>query len=342
MFRFEHLIHFWALLAIPLLTIFFILMRRLRRSALNRFGENHLTERLMPQVSNLKHPLKFGLLMLVVGLLVVAWANPQRGYKREKAKQLSGDIVVAFDMSNSMLAKDVAPSRLERARAFVVELVHRLRTDRIGLICFAGNAYQQMPLTNDYAAAVLQTQTVTPNQLPTQGTEFGDMIQLAYRSFPEKSQAQKVLIIISDGEDHGTESLDNASKSTDNNVRIFTIGVGTPQGDLIPIDLGNGMVEMKRDPKTGELVRTRLNEENLKALAKAGEGEYFNLNTQSGIVEALQQRIEKMAKQESEVRSFSDFESYFQWFVGVAVLILVFEFMLPYRRSVWLEDRDIF
>lgn len=342
MFRFEHFMHFWALLAIPLLTIFFVSMRRLRRAALNRFGERHLTERLMPQVSNLKHPLKFGLLMVALVLLVVAWANPQRGYKREKAKQLSSDIIVAFDMSNSMLAKDIAPSRLERARAFVVDLAHRLRTDRIGLICFAGNAYQQMPLTSDYAAAVLQIQTVMPNQLPSQGTEFSDMIALANRSFPEKSQAQKVLIILSDGEDHGTEAVASASKAVDNNVKIFTIGVGTPQGELIPIDLGNGVVEMKRDPKTGELVRTRLNEENLKALAKTGEGEYFNLATQSNIVEALQQHIEKMAKQESEVRSFSDFESYFQWFVGLAMLILVFEFMLPYRRSTWLEDRDIF
>jgi Ca-activated chloride channel family protein len=317
-------------------------MRRLRRVALEHFGARHLTERLMPQVSNLKHPLKFGLLMLCLALLIVAWANPQRGYRREKAKQLSSDIIVAFDVSNSMLARDLAPSRLERARAFTLDLVHNLRTDRIGLICFAGNAYQQMPLTSDYAAALLQLQTITPNQLPTQGTSFNEMIEVVERSFPEKSRAQRILIIISDGEDHGSDFLSSISKSVENGLKIFTIGVGTPQGELIPIELGNGVVEMKRDPQTGEPVRTRLQEENLKSLAKAGGGDYFNLSNQTGIIEALQKHIEKMAKEESEVRSFSDFESYFQWFVAAALLLLTFEFMLPYRRSVWLEDKDFF
>lgn len=339
MFRFEHLDHFYALALIPILTLFFIVMRRKRLKALLRFGETNLVKRLMPQVSNIKHQLKFGILMLVFGLLVIAWANPQLGTKREKAKRKASDVIIALDISNSMLSDDIKPSRLELARAFTLDLVQALKGERIGSIVFAGNAYLQMPLTTDYAAAAMFIKSSNPNQAPTQGTAISEAIDVAERAFGEKSKGNKVLIIISDGEDHDSEAIERAKKAKDNGLVVFTVGVGTPDGGFMPVDFG-GTTDYKRDEK-GQPIKTKLNEQMMKDLAAAGDGEYFNIANTKNVIEALQNRIEKVEKREMELRSFSEYESYFQYFVLFALLILVFEFMMAYRKSDW-EEKDIF
>lgn len=339
MFRFEHLDHFYALALIPVLTIFFIWMRRKRLKALLRFGETDLVKRLMPQVSNIKHQLKFGVLMLAFGLLVIAWANPQLGTKREKAKRKASDVIIALDISNSMLSDDIKPSRLELARAFTLDLVQALKGERIGSIVFAGNAYLQMPLTTDYAAAAMFIKSSNPNQAPTQGTAISEAIDVAERAFGDKAKGNKVLIIISDGEDHDSEAIERAKKAKDNGLVIFTVGVGTAEGGFMPVDFG-GTTDYKRDEK-GQPIKTKLNEQMLKDLAAASDGEYFNIANTKNVIEALQNRIEKVEKREMELRSFSEYESYFQYFVMFALLILVFEFMLAYRKSDW-EEKDIF
>lgn len=340
MFRFEHLEHFYALALIPVLTVFFILMRRKRLKALLRFGETDLVNRLMPQVSNVKHQLKFGILMLVFGLLIIAWANPQLGTKREKAKRKASDIIIALDISNSMLSDDVKPSRVELARAFTLDLVQALKGERIGSIVFAGNAYLQMPLTTDYAAAAMFLKSSNPDQAPTQGTAISEAIDVAERAFGEKAKGNKVLIIISDGEDHDSEAIERAKKAKENGLIVFTVGVGSTEGGFMPIDFG-GTTDYKRDDK-GQPIRTKLNEQMLKDLAAAAaDGDYFNMATTKGVIEALQNRIEKVEKREMELRSFSEYESYFQYFVLFALVILVFEFMMAYRKSDW-EEKDIF
>ena len=339
MFRFEHLNHFYALALIPILTVFFIFMRRKRLKALLRFGEARLVKRLMPKVSNIKHPLKFGILMLVFALLVVAWANPQLGSKREKAKRKASDVIIALDISNSMLSDDVKPSRLALARAFTLDLVQALKGERIGSIVFAGNAYLQMPLTTDYAAAAMFLKSSNPDQAPTQGTAISEAIDVAEKAFGEGAKSNKVLIIISDGEDHDSEAIDRARTAKDNGLVIFTVGVGTPEGGFMPIDFG-GTTDYKRDDK-GQPIRTTLNEQMMKDIARAGNGEYFNIATTNGVIEALQNRIEKVEKREMESRSFSEYESYFQYFVLFALLILVFEFIMTYKKSDW-EEKDIF
>lgn len=339
MFRFENLDHFYALALIPVLTLFFILMRRKRLKAVLRFGETDLVKRLMPQVSNIKHQLKFGILMLVFGLLVIAWANPQLGTKREKAKRKASDVIIALDISNSMLSDDIKPSRLELARAFTLDLVQALKGERIGSIVFAGNAYLQMPLTTDYAAAAMFIKSSNPNQAPTQGTAISEAIDVAERAFGEKAKGNKVLIIISDGEDHDSEAIERAKKAKDNGLVVFTVGVGTPDGGFMPVDFG-GTTDYKRDEK-GQPIKTKLNEQMMKDLAAAGDGEYFNIANTKNVIEALQNRIEKVEKREMELRSFSEYESYFQYFVLFALLILVFEFMMAYRKSNW-EEKDIF
>jgi Ca-activated chloride channel homolog len=339
MFRFEHLDHFYALALIPVLTIFFIWMRRKRFKALLRFGETDLVKRLMPQVSNIKHQLKFGILMLVFGLLVIAWANPQLGTKREKAKRKASDVIIALDISNSMLSDDIKPSRLELARAFTLDLVQSLKGERIGSIVFAGNAYLQMPLTTDYAAAAMFIKSSNPNQAPTQGTAISEAIDVAERAFGDKTKGNKVLIIISDGEDHDSEAIERAKLAKENGLIVFTVGVGTTEGGFMPIDFG-GSTDYKRDEK-GQPIKTKLNEQMLKDLAAAGDGEYFNIANTKNVIDALQNRIEKVEKREMELRSFSEYESYFQYFVSFALLILVLEFMMAYRKSDW-EEKDIF
>ncbi len=339
MFRFEHFNHFYALALIPVLTIFFIWMRRKRLKALLKFGEPRLVKGLMPQVSNIKHQLKFGILMLVFGLLVIAWANPQLGTKREKAKRKASDIMIALDISNSMLSDDVKPNRLELARTFTVDLVQALKGERIGSIVFAGNAYLQMPLTTDYAAAAMFLKFSNPDQAPTQGTAISEAIDVAERAFGEESKGNKVLILISDGEDHDSEAVDRATIAKDHDLTIFTLGVGTPEGGFMPVEFG-GVTDYKRDEK-GQPIRTILNEQMLKDLARAGGGEYFNIANTTGVIEALQNRIEKVEKKEMETRSFSEYESYFQYFVLFALLLLFFEFMMTYKKSNW-EEKDIF
>lgn len=277
--------------------------------------------------------------MVAYALLVVAWANPQRGTKRSKVTKKAADIMVALDISNSMLATDIAPSRLERARTFALDLVRELRSERIGTIVFAGNAYLQMPLTTDYTAAALFLRSANPDQAPTQGTAIAEAIDLAERTFPQADKTHKVLVVLSDGEDHDSEAISRAADAADNGLLVFTIGVGTPEGAPIPQNY-DGIVDFKRDEK-GQTVKTQLNEKMLKEVAEAGEGEYFNIANTRGIIEALKNRIDKVEKRELETRAFNEFESYFQWFVLAALAILVAEFMLPYRKSAW-EDRDIF
>jgi Ca-activated chloride channel homolog len=340
MFRFEHLTHLYALAAIPVLTLFFYLTRRNRARDVLKFGEFDLVRRLMPQVSLLKHPLKFGILMVAFAFLVIGWANPQWGTKRERAKRRASDVIIALDISNSMLSDDIKPSRLERARAFSLDLAAALKGERIGFVEFAGNAYLQTPLTTDYAAASMFIKSANPSHAPTQGTAIADAIAISEKTFGTDAKNHKVLIIVSDGEDQDSDAIDRAKEAHDNGLLIFTVGVGTTEGGTIPIDFGNGLIDFKRD-ENGQTVRSKVNEKMLTDVANAGEGAYFNLAATSNVVEALKNRVDKVEKRELEARSFSEFESYFQWFIAIALLILVAEFMMPYRKSDW-EEKDIF
>lgn len=339
MFRFEHPTHLYALGLIPVLIIFFYFAQRTRRRALSRFGQEHLVKQLMPEVSKLKHTLKFILLVLVFTLLIIAWANPQLGTKKEKVKKKASDIMVALDISNSMLSDDIKPNRLERARAFTLDLIRELRGERLGSIVFAGNAYLQMPLTTDYAAAAMFVKSANPDQAPTQGTAISEAIDIAEMAFSKEAKNHKVLIVISDGEDHEIDAVAHAKEAHENGLLIFTIGVGTTEGGFIPMRFGS-TEDYKRD-ENGQPVRTAINETMMKDVAKAGGGDYFNIANTNGIIEALKSRIEKVEKRELEVRSYSEYESYFQWFLFPAIIILVIEFMIPYRKDTW-EKKDIF
>ena len=341
MFRFEQPEYLYALIILPLLIFFFFFTKGLRRRTLRRFGNSVLVERLMPEFSAFRHGLKFVFLLLGLAFLIVGWANPQWGTKKEKVERKGIDVFIALDISQSMLAQDISPSRLERAKRFNQNLINGLRGERIGTIVFAGNAYIQSPLTTDYAYADLRIRSANPDQAPTQGTAIVDAIDLAERSFDEDNKKHKALIIITDGENHDEEALERAKEANNNGLMIFTVGVGTSKGGLIPMNV-NGRTDYKRD-HSGQPVQSSLNEDLLKELAQNGRGSYFNLDSGSEmVVDALKTRIDNIEKREYEQRVFNEFESYFQYFLALAILFILLEFLIPYRRGKFLADKDIF
>lgn len=330
--RFEYLEHLSALLALPILIILFWWAWRARRRAIARFGEVELVTRLMPRFSKYRHYLKLGLLLLVLALLAIGWANPQRGSKLVKYERKSVDVIIAFDISQSMMAEDLSPNRLERARRFAQTIVEGLSGERIGLIYFAGGAYLQSPITADYNAVNLSLRSADPSMLTNQGTAIPEAIQLAQESYEEGDRSHRILILITDGENHEDGALEAARRATQEGIFLYTVGVGTAQGGFIP-EPQRGMVETayKLD-RNGRPVRSRLGEEVLRELAKTGNGDYFNLSSGTRpVLSALKSRIENMEKKTLEQRTFAEYDSAFQWLVGPAILLLVLEFLLPYR-----------
>jgi Ca-activated chloride channel family protein len=336
----EHIEHLYALLLIPILVTVFVLRLIWQRQAMQRFADLTLLKQLMPERSRLKDFTKFGLLMLVLILLNFAWANPQMGTKKEKVQQKSIDIFIALDVSNSMLASDISPNRLERAKQFCFKLLNEFRTDRVGIILFAGDAYVQMPLTTDYATAQTLIKTANPEMISTQGTSIGAAIELAESSFEKDNKKHKALIILSDGENHEGDAIDIAEKAGKNGMLIFTVGIGSNKA--VPIALNENGQSVYKTDASGEIIRTELNEGMLKDVARTARGAYFKLRSDENIIKALDEDIQKIEKREIEQRVFDEFESYFQWLVFLALLFLIAEFTVSYKKSKYLKDKDLF
>jgi len=340
MFRFEHPEFLYALAILPIIAVLFFIFMQCRKRAIRRFGSASLLARLMPEAARWKHTLKFSILLLALAFLIAGWANPQWGTKREKAKRMSTDVFIALDISTSMLAEDTPPNRLERAKKLAEDLVEKLKGERTGVILFAGSAYLQMPLTTDYAAAELFLRSANTGLAGTQGTAIGDAVSLARRSFEEKDKSHKALVLITDGEDHDSKAVEQVQSAKEEGIILFTIGVGTPEGSFIPFNYGGGQ-DYKRD-ESGQPVRSKLNEEMLIDLAEKGGGAYFHISEGGKAVQALKERIGSLEKRGMEVRGFTGYESYFQYFLAAGLLLLVAEFLISYRKDKWLEGRDMF
>jgi len=331
----------YILLVIPILAMLFTAAMVARKRRMQRLGSSHLLQRLMPERSKYKLGLKFGILALALALLGIGWANPQMGTKTRKVSRKSVDVFIALDISQSMMAQDFVPNRLERAKRFARDLNEKLAGERLGLILFAGNAYLQVPLTTDYAAMDLMIRSANPDLAPTQGTAIAEAVDLAERSYPEDNANHKVLIIISDGENHEEGALQRIQTANDNGLIVLTIGVGTEEGSFIPITV-NGRSDFKRDVD-GTPVRSKLNEEMLRDLAKAGDGTYFNLANESDeVIATLRQRVDQLEKRELEQRIFDEYNSYFQYFLFPAIVLLLVEFLLNYRRNKYFAGKDLF
>ena len=340
MFRFEEIDYLYALAAIPILFILFWFILKFKGKQIEKFASSDLYQKLVPSFSKYREWIKFSLLMLALGLLIVSWANPQWGSKREKVSQKSIDVFVALDISKSMNSRDIKPSRLERAKRFASKLIEELKGERIGLILFAGNAYLQMPLTNDYAAAGLFVNSANSNMAPAQGTAIVDAIDMAEESFGEENEFHKAMIIITDGENHDEEALARAKEANENGLVIYTIGVGTTKGGFIPVQNPQGYNEYKKDER-GQFVTSKLNEELLNELAISGDGSYYHINDGDQIFPDIEAKINQLEKKEYEQRSFKEYNSYFQYFLLFGILFLILEFILSNRKNKWLRSDDI-
>ena len=341
LFRFEHTEYFWALLLIPLFTILFIWMLIWKKRALNKFGQWPVMQRLIPAMSNPRAILKFVILMFAYLFLIIGLANPQIGSKLVEGERSGIDIMVALDVSNSMLAQDIKPSRLERSKQAISKLIDELGNDRIGMVVFAGNAYVQLPITTDHAAAKMFLSTISSKVVPTQGTAIGEAIELAAKSFEDETHS-RAIVIITDGENHEDDAVEMAKSVSEKGIHVYTIGMGLPEGTPIPdYDKYDRLVGYKKD-RQGNTVVTKLNEQMLQEIAVAGDGIYVRANnTQAGLSKVFEE-INTLEKTEFESKVFSDYESRFQYFIALSLIFLLLEIIIFERKSKMLSKIELF
>ncbi|MCF8302776.1 MAG: VWA domain-containing protein [Bacteroidales bacterium] len=331
MIRFEHIDLLYGLALLPVFIILFWLAVRWKKRVLKKFGQYQVISRLMPNATSGRPLVKFILFLLAFGFLVIGLANPQVGSRLEEAERKGIDIMIALDVSKSMLAQDIKPSRLEKSKQAISRLLDRLRGDRIGMVVFAGQAYVQLPITTDYAAGEMFLASVSPDAVPTQGTAIGAAIETSMESFQENDHS-KAIIVITDGENHEDDALEQARKAREEGITVYTIGMGLPEGAPIPVYQGDRQVGFKKD-KNGNTVVTRLNESLLKQVADAGDGSYVRANNVQAGLNQIFDEINKLEKKEFETRVFSDYEDRFQYFIGAALLLLIIELLIPSRKS---------
>jgi len=341
MFRFEHPDYFYALIAIPVLTTLFVWMMLWKKTALKRYGEWMLLNRLIPAISSGRMILKSVFLMMAYLFLIIGLANPQIGSKLVEGERKGIDIMIALDVSNSMLAQDIEPNRLERARQAISKLIDKLGNDRLGIVVFAGNAYVQLPITTDHAAAKMFLSTISTKVVPTQGTAIGEALELAAKSF-DSDKHSKAIVVITDGENHEDDAIKMAETVAEQGINVYTIGMGLLEGVPIPeVDKYGRQTGYKKD-RQGNTVVTRLNEKMLKDIAQAGKGSYVRANnTQAGLNKVFEE-INKLEKTEFESKSFSDYESRFQYFIALSLLFLFFELLIFERKSKRLSRIELF
>ena len=317
MFRFEDPIYLYALALIPLLAILRFLLVRQQKQRLRKFGDRELVRQLTPDVSRFRPLVKYSLLLTALALLIVMIARPQFGTKINREKRTGIETIIALDVSNSMLAEDVAPSRLDRSKMMVENLVDNFTNDKIGLIVFAGDAFIQLPITSDYVSAKMFLSSISPSMIATQGTDIAKAISMASHSFTQQEGVGKAIIVITDGEDHEGGALEAAKEAKDKGMRVYILGVGSTKG--APIPTGNG--DYMKD-NTGQTVMTGLNEQMCREIAQAGGGAYIHVENNSNAQDQLDHELNKLAKKEIESTVYSDYDEQFQA-VGILVLLLL-------------------
>jgi Ca-activated chloride channel homolog len=341
MLRFANSYLFIMLWLIPGLIVFYILAFKSKKRAMARFGNLELVQKLSRSTSRRRLVTKLILLMFIVLLMVTALARPQIGTKIEEVKREGVDIIVALDVSNSMLARDIQPSRLQKAKHEVETFIDRLRGDRIGLIAFSGTAFVQCPLTLDYGAAKIFLDILDPSLIPVPGTALGKAIQKATETFDQRERKHKVLVLITDGEDHEGDVMKYVDEAEKQGIVIYCVGIGSPKGDPIPMSDTDGSGAFKKD-RNGEVVLTRLDEVTLEKIALQTNGKYYRASGGEDELEKIYDEIAKMEKKELGSLQFSQFEDRFQYFIALALMLLLLEFVLPERVSVVREWRGRF
>ncbi|MDD2797028.1 MAG: VWA domain-containing protein [Bacteroidales bacterium] len=337
MFRFAHPEFLYVLIILPAIFAFYVYTQIVRYKDLRRFGNPILLEQLMPNVSNKRQIAKFWLLLSAVGVLVFVLAGPQFGAKVDNVKKKGIEVMICLDLSNSMMSRDVAPSRLEKSKQILSKLVDALDNDKIGLVVFAGDAYVQLPITSDYVSAKMFFSTLNPKLVPSQGTAIGAAIHTAMRSFTPNEESEKAIILITDGENHEDDANGAADEAKKKGIRVNVIGVGTPSGSPIPDDLGTF-----RKDENGDVVITKLNEEMCRQIASAGKGLYVRADNTNGALKAIENELGKLKKSEVESTIYSEYNEQFQSIALIVLLILLVEFIILERKNRFLKNIHLF
>lgn len=342
MIQLDEKVYLYLLGVIPVLLVLFLLHQIWKRRVQRKFADPKLLKDLAPDRSMFKPQIKLILLLMVLTFLTLGLVNPKMGTKLETVKREGVDVVFAVDVSKSMLAEDIAPNRLEKAKRLVSEIINELASDRVGIIAYAGQAYPQLPITTDYGAAKMFLQSMNTDMLSSQGTAINQAIELAATYYDDEEQTNRVLFVISDGEDHSEGAvLDAVELATEQGIQVYTIGVGGTKGAPIPIKR-NGIVESLKKDIEGEVVITRLNEEILIEIAEEGNGAYIEGENTAAAVEAIQEILSQMDKKEFEAKQFAEFQDQFQWFLGGALILLLLDIFVLERKTAWLRKLDLF
>ena len=328
MFRFEHVNYWWGFTAIPFLILLFLLFLQWKKGIAKKIGDERLVSLLTRNYSPKKVCIKFTMIMLAFASITMASMNLQKQGKTENIKRKGVDVMLVLDVSKSMLAEDVKPNRLEKAKQLLSLLINKLENDRIGLVLFAGRAYMQMPLTTDHSAAKMYIQNASPNVVPTQGTVIAEALTMADNAFNSKEQKYKAVVLISDGEDHDPDAEKVAAKMAKEGVMINTVGIGSPDGAPI---IDPTTKELKKDAE-GHTVISKLNEAELSRLSEETNGIYLRLGNIDDALITLTQQLDSVEKKSLNDTEYVNYQSYFQWFIAAALLLLLLEFILPERK----------
>jgi Ca-activated chloride channel homolog len=341
MLRFAHIEFLWGFAAVPAFIFLFWRLRRWKKKALASFGDRNIVNLMMPEVSFSRPGIKFLFFLLAYMMMITALADPQIGSRMEEVKGSGADIMILLDVSNSMLAEDLAPSRLENAKRSIAQLIDNLHNDRIGIIVFAGQAYVQLPVTTDYSAAKLFLNTINTDIVPTQGTAIGAAVDMAMQSFDFKNGISKAMIIITDGENHEDDAVAAVKKAREKDVSVHVVGVGSAEGAPVPLYKEGKPAGFHTD-SAGHPVVSKLNEEMCKEIASAGSGVYVRASNANGGLGIVMDQISNMDKKTYGSKRFKDFEDRFQVFLVLALLFLLIEFFISNRKSLILSKLKLF
>ena len=338
MFRFEEPTYLYLLLLLPFLAAFYLYSNYRRRKAIRKFGDPVLMAQLMPDVSKYRPDVKFWLVFAAIGLFAVLLARPQFGSKLETVKRQGVEVMIALDISNSMLAQDVQPSRLEKAKRLVAQLVDKMENDKVGMIVFAGDAFTQLPITNDYISAKMFLESINPSLISKQGTAIGAAINLATRSFTPQEGVGRAVIVITDGENHEGGAVEAAKAAAEKGIQVSVLGVGMPDGAPIPVE---GTNDFRRD-RDGNVVVTRLNEQMCQEIAQAGDWIYVRVDNSNAAQKAIAQEINKMAKADVETQVYTEFNEQFQAVAWIILLLLLAEMLILERKNPLFRNIHLF
>ena len=338
MFRFEDPIYLWLLVLIPVLALVRFVTYRNQKKRLRKFGDLKLLKGLMPDVSHFRPRVKFWLLLAALALLIVMLARPQMGTKISQEKRTGIETIIALDISNSMRAEDIVPSRLDRSKMMIENLVDHFTNDKIGLIVFAGDAFVQLPITSDFVSAKMFLSSIDPSMMATQGTDIAAAINMSVNSFTQEEGIGKAIIVITDGEDHEGGAMEAADAARKKGMSVYVLGVGSTQGAPIPIP---GTGDYMKD-NTGNTVMSALNEEMCRQVAQAGGGVYIHVENNSAAQQQLDNELDKLSKKETSTTVYSDFDEQFQAFGILALLLLILEICIFDRRNPLLKRISLF